>query len=383
MRAMKNPALFVALALTLALIVPYPGFAARSNAGLPAKLDHHGSIADLAAHGDAGAQYQMGQKLLTSGTTTKLKQQALVWFMLSAVSGNVSAAIESAQLLESQGAYGNAARWWFWAGKLGDGAARKRFVDLFLAGKTHGVEGKEAAIWLAERAQTNQDSSLKLALGKVFEGGLGVIPDAQQALRWYQDAAFDWNVEAMARLGAQNLLRPSVWRLPDQETDSDNRWTGPNRVPLRPLNRSEDGGLDLGRLALSKEKNVDPDHLSFDRPGMIDGEFWLKRAAARGSSDAKYTLAMAGLDGISLPLDIPRSAWRLLSAACEGNAPSAKALGNYWLHHNPTRSWVMFEVADRLGDNIHPDQWSQLTKSLTPHQIARAKQIAQDWCVKN
>lgn len=348
------------------------------------KSEHHASLADMAAAGDADAQYQMGEQSLNQKkANAKTTRQALVWFMLAGRNGNVQGAIAAAKLLETTGEIHNASRWWYRAGQLGDGASRKRFIDLFLDGQTWGVEGKDGITWLAEWALTSHNSSVKLALGNAFESGLGVVPNSAEAQHWYADAALDRNLEAMRRLGVLDLHAPSRWRITDKETDADGHWTGPYLQPLRPLDKDDSGVLDNGRSTIAQAENVSPDHLTFARPEMVDGQFWLTQAARSGLPAAKTALGLAKLDGLSLPLDLPGGLWRLASAACAGDPAAASALSQYWRDRNPLRAWVFLEVAAKSGRTVKQDEWSSLESALNTRQIARAKQIAQDWCPQN
>ena len=151
-------------------------------------------------------------------------------------------------------------------------------------------------------------------------------------------------------------------------------------MPLRPFARDDSGSLDYGRKALSQEENVSPDHLTFARPYMVDGEYWLKRAVISGLPAAKTNLGKAKLDGITMPLDVSGGLWNLTSAACSGDQNALVALSQYWKVTNPFRSWVFLEIAAKSGHTVSQEDWAHLEAALNPRLIGKAKQIAQDWC---
>ena len=350
----------------------------------PPRAEHRNTVADSAQRGDAEAQYQMGQQALAKGKTPAAIRQALVWFTLSALNGRTAAAVDAAKLYEAEGNSAQAAHWWYRAGQLGDVSARARFMDLFQSGKTRGeVMGRDAAIWLAERAGSGHDAALKMALGDVFALGLGVPPNAVEAARWYQDAALDGNVDAMVRLGRIQLQRPAQWRAPDKAVDKDKNWGGPVLAPLRPQSRNSNGQLDLGRQAVAQDLDVPPEQLVFARPAMYDGEYWLNRARRQGLAPAMTALAQARLDGLSLPFDPVGAAWLLTSAACAGDGKASLHLAHYWADYNPGRAMAFAEIAARQGQAVPPETAEQLGKAVTPRQAGRAKQMAQDWCSGN
>ena len=222
-----------------------------------------------------------------------------------------------------------------------------------------------------------------IALGNAFDSGWGTTPNFEEAVRWYMDADLDWNAAAMVSLGALDLHLPTVWRSPDTEKDADGHWTGPIFLPLRPAAVDETGSPDFGRRGLAQDKGVAIDRLIFTRPGMTDGEYWLKRAVHMGSPAAKTALGTAKLDGVTMPLDVPTGLWLLNSAACSFDRGALLALSRYWSVRNPFRSWVFAEIAAREGQVDSKEDLDRLNKALSPRQIARAKQIAQDWCAQN
>jgi hypothetical protein len=313
----------------------------------------------------------------------KAIRTALVWYMLSGMNGNQLAALTAAKIYEQQGAPKEAARWWYRAGQLGDLTARKRFIDLYLKGSAYGIEGKDGANWLTEWALTTRSPSVKLSLGEVYVKGIAGVPNYGEAHRWLMDAALDRLPEAMIRIADLQLHQPAVWRITDKEKDSDNHWTGPSYRAIRLTARDENGMMDLGRSAIAQEESTPIEHVVFLRPGITEAEGWLMRAANLGFPHAKTILGLAKMDGVTLPMDVQEGVWLLSSAACAGDRAALKVLTNFWLDRNPFYALTMAEVSSRNGIQVPQDLWERLNKSLSPRQVGRAKQIAQDWCVQN
>ena len=338
------------------------------------------SLSELAAHGDAEAQYQLGMAALEKPKANQT--DALEWFVLAAGNGSKDAALAAARIVERRGNLTLAAHLWYRAGELGDQQARARVLDLYLSGKVANIGGNAAAGWLAVRADGG-DSRAQLALGDLYERGRGIPIDLAQAQRWYLAAALDGDTEAMYRLGRLQLSLPALWRVLGQETSKDGKWLGPVTAPVRPAARNRDS-LDLGRQAVAQEMGIEPAGLSLYRPGLFEGEVWLLRAARHGHIGAQFALGRAYVEGVELPQDmiagiqwLEAAAWRrdpralllLADLAAKGQGYPAK---------DPVRAWADYDLAATFGVRAAEEPRDRLGKSLTPRQLARARQLAQD-----
>ncbi len=357
--------------------------AAKSRAQL--RADRRPTLLDQATKGNGQAQYEVGMATLHSrGQRSKLTARALVWLGLAAANGSIPAATEGATLLEHQGKTTEAARWWYRAGELGDQAARDRFVDLYLAGKADSLGGAAGANWLAARAEHGGDQA-KLRLGEAYERGDGVVVNLAQARRWYLDAAFDDNTEAMYRLGRLDLRLPATLRAPGKETGHDGKWLGPltYRLDLKGWNRDKKMP-DLGRSAAAAANNLDPGDLHLYRPGMVEGERWLERAARRGHSGAQLVLGEAYLGGLDLPPDVLCAVDWLQAAAAQGEGRALMLLaklaaeGQGYRGKDPVRAWVYYDLAAAQGENGAETARDLTGKTLAPRQMVLARQLAQD-----
>lgn len=331
------------------------------------------ALATQAAAGDAVAQYQLAQAYRDGKKLKRDADQAAQWFALAAANGQAAAAVELAQMYDRGAGLKRdpqqAALWWFRAGLLGDEEAKARFVTLFVAGDSSDIGGATGAGWV-EAAASDDHVDVILALGRAYERGLGVPADPALAEQWYQRAAFDGDAEAQFRLGRMLLTAPGAWRLvyvdPEREAKNSER----DVYYADRADAAEVGGKD--RL---------PDPV---RPGMVDGEQWLRAAARQGHTEAQYTLGMAFLGGLDLPFDMAE-AIHWLSAAAFGGQPDAlmqladlAAKGQGFGAKDPIRAWVGYDLAAGGGIKGAAEARDRLAKSMSQRQLSRARQVAQD-----
>lgn len=331
------------------------------------------SLGQLAAQGDAEAQYQLGLAHRDGKGAKKSLPEAVSWFAIAAGNGVKEAAVEVAKAYQ-QGIgvvrdQRNAAEWWYRAGELGDEAARGRFLTLMLAGESGGFAGPQAAGWL-EPAAAAGDVRAILGMGEIFEKGLGVPVEVTKARGWYLQAAYGGNVVAKYRLGRMLLAQPSAWRLVYKD-------------PEREKNNAERDRLYPTRAAALEAAGEDR-WVDIVRPGMIEGERWLSDAARHGHAEAQFLLGKAYLGGMDLPFDISDGlVW--LSAAAWGGHPGAMmavadlaAKGQGFFAKDPVRAWVNYDAAAALGARQAEEARDRVAKAMTPRQLARARQLAAD-----
>lgn len=402
MRLMKTPILPLALAFITLIAATSHGHAAGASAK-PAPSARHpdragtaersNPQAELAAQGDAEAQYQLGLALLKKAGTgktaaSKLRSEGLLWLDLSAVRGNPHAALAAAREYEARGQILNASRMWYRAGQLGDAYARGRFVDWVLARKLDTLGGRDGAQWVTERVAATDARQGKVILGNAYRYGKGILPDTAQAQKWYLAAAMDGDVDAMVELGGLQLADPPQWRAPDKEIDRDGRHLPPSLWPVHWTARAKGGAgnLDLGREETAKALDVDPDRLILVRSGMVEGQSWLERAGRLKSAKALTVLAQAMTDGVTLPYDAQQGSLLRQFAACAGDAPALEALAResqievQGSPRHPVRAWVYWDLAASRGSDDAQAERDRIAKALSSRQLTRAKQISQDWC---
>ncbi|MCR6632676.1 MAG: sel1 repeat family protein [Magnetospirillum sp.] len=327
----------------------------------------------MAAQGDAEAQFQLAQAYRSGKGMKKNLSEAVSWFAIAAGNGQKGAAVELAKLYE-QGAgvkrdLSQAAQWWFRAGALGDEAAKARFLELFLAGETTDIGGPTGAGWLEAVAAGGQIEAI-LALGQAYEKGEGVPADLGKARRWYQEAAFAGDDEAKFRLGRMLLSEPGAWRLIYKDPEREAKNTERDKYYAT---------RDEAAKAAGDDRFPDP-----VRPGMVDGEFWLREAARQGHAEAQYALGMAFLGGMELPFDLIEAVHWLSAAAWNGHAQALLQLadlaakGQGFGGKDAVRAWVAYDLAAARGIKPAEEARDRLAKGMNQRQLGRARQVAQD-----
>ncbi len=368
----------VAALLVLSLPVAEGALAAPRKAAKPAAAAEarHAGLLAAATNGDAEAQYQLAVAYRDGGHGLRADAQAaLVWFTLAGAEGHAAAAAEAAKAFEAgkgvKRDLNTAGNWWYKAGTLGDAQARKRWTDLFIEGEVHAIGSHDGISWLAESAQGG-DLRAMMALADVLERGHGVPPDSAEAEGWYRQAALlHGDVEARFRLGRLLLSRPAMWRKPAEEewsTKEAERKSHPFGAvwyPTKPPNADEAKAVQL-------------------RPGINEGERWLRSAARRGHAEAQYLLGSAKVAGMELPMDMVEGVAWLEAAAVQGHAEALFALGDLavkgqgFYAKDPIRAYVMYELAAAQGEEAAKAARDTVAKGMNQRQTARARQLVQE-----
>lgn len=346
---------------------------AAAHKVVPPKAPAAPSLAQLAAAGEPEAQFQLARAYRDGKGVKKNPAEAVFWFAMAAGNGEKAAAAELATLYE-QGVgakpdLAQAALWWYRAAVLGDEDAKGRFVKLFLAGETEDIGGPVGAGWLEALAATGNSDAI-LALGQAYEKGEGIPADLAKARQWYQQAAFAGDIEAKFRLGRMLLAEPGAWRL---------IYKNPEREAKNTERDKYYGNRAAAVQAGGDERQPDP-----VRPGMVEGEQWLREAARQGHADAQYTLGMAFLGGLDLPFNLPEALHWLSAAAWSGNVDALMQLadlaakGQGFGAKDPIRAWVNYDLAAGQGIKPAEEERDRLAKAMNQRQLNRARQVAQD-----
>jgi hypothetical protein len=322
----------------------------------------------LAVKGDARAQYELGVAYKTGHGARPDAREALWWFSMAGIDGIKEGAVEAAEAYEqgrgTKRDLQEAARWWARAGELGDAEARRKALDLYLSGQVSHAGSPSVAKWL-EPAAAEGDTRAALALGQLYESGDLVAANPAKAEYWYREAAYAGDVEARYRLGRLLLSRPGELRA----------------VVLSDADKEK---LSQHRLLGAMAGRDGADNKSFVRPGMVQGQLWLERAAAQNHAGASLTLGEAMAGGLDLPLDLVHGVAYLQAAANMGEADAFVDLGDLvakgqGVHgKDPVRAWVDYDLAAGLGRKDAADARERLAKSMNPKQLGRARQLAQE-----
>ena len=170
-----------------------------------------------------------------------------------------------------------------------------------------GEYGEARAIW--SKLAYAGDVDAQFNLGTLYENGLGVEADAEQAARWYRAAAarrVDLARLALARLQRTGALEP--------EPDEDQ---------IKLLETAARRGLAEAQYELG----VAYDHGLGVTQNHATAAGWYQRAAEQGLTDAQYNLATLYDEGLGTPRDIGQAREWYVRAADAGEARAMNNLG--------------------------------------------------------
>lgn len=374
-------AALAAVLLTLGLpLLAEAAPAKASKAKPPAKSAEQSRMEGLVAaadQGEAQAQLQLGLTYRDGHGVKADAATALTWFELAASNGSAAAAVEVAKAFEAGRGIrrdpAQAGRWWYLAGTLGDPSARQHWLKLMLDGELQSVGGQQGLDWLAEAASLGDVRAMML-LGEAHEGHMDIVANLDEAERWYLlTARLHGDVEALYRLGRINLHRAAGWRIPSEEewnpkeSERRGRPYGPVWYPAKP--------------ALAEDKAVQL------RPGIVDATRFLNAAARRGHAEAQFLLGKAMLGGVDLPFDLLDGIIWLEAAAAQGHSEATLMLARFasdglgLFGRDPVRAYVLYNLAQAMGEEGAAAARDAAAKALSPKQMARARQIVQEFRV--
>ncbi|MBU6482236.1 MAG: sel1 repeat family protein [Nitrospirae bacterium] len=111
---------------------------------------------------------------------------------------------------------------------------------------------------------------------------------------------------------------------------------------------------------------------------------WFRKAAEQGDSDAQTNLGSLYLLGDRLPQDYTEAQKWLRAAADQGHPLAQTKLGIMYedgegVHQDRVRAHMWFSLAAAQGSELAGAFVTELTKEMTPAQIAEAQRLAQEW----
>ena len=188
-------------------------------------------------------------------------------------------------------------------------APQARGADFFEAYDAfqRGDYGEARAVWSTLAHAGDVDAQFNL--GALYENGLGVSQDVENAARWYRAAA-SRRVD-LARLALARLQRAGVLE-PDPDEDQ-----------IKLLETAARRGLAEAQFELG----VAYDHGLGVTQNHATAAGWYHRAAEQGLTDAQYNLATLYDEGLGTPHDIERAREWYMRAADAGEARAMNNLG--------------------------------------------------------
>ncbi len=158
---------------------------------------------------------------------------------------------------------------------------------------------------LAEPLAAKGDARAQVALGRIYERGLGVRPDIGMALEHYSAAAAAGDADAQLALGRIAYEGGGVY--PDYE-----RAAGWFRLASAGGDARAD--VELGRMfADGRGVRRDP----------VAAAHHFAKAAAKNNGDGLFFLGLAFLRGDGVPLNLPNAEKYFAAAAAQGHAEAA------------------------------------------------------------
>lgn len=111
---------------------------------------------------------------------------------------------------------------------------------------------------------------------------------------------------------------------------------------------------------------------------------WFRKAAEQGDSDAQANLGSLYLLGDSIPQDYAEALKWLGAAADQGHPLAQTKLGIMYedgegVPQDRVRAHMWFSLASAQGSELAGAFLAELTKQMTPAQIAEAQRLAREW----
>ncbi len=110
--------------------------------------------------------------------------------------------------------------------------------------------------------------------------------------------------------------------------------------------------------------------------------------AENGYADAQYKLGFMYEEGRGVPLDGIESAKWYRKAARQGHAAAQRSLGLKYEYgqgvpQDKVLAHMWFSLSAANGDKFAAKSRNEITKRMTPTQVAKAQKLAQDWLQKH
>jgi len=130
----------------------------------------------------------------------------------------------------------------------------------------------------------------------------------------------------------------------------------------------------------------EPDNITPDKNKAME---WLLKAAAQGSSEAQSNIGWIYYRGESgVTKDDKKAMEWFLKAAEQGDIHAQRQIGGMYYYgegvpEDNVLSYMWSEIGAASGDDVAVKMMANLTKTMTPEQIVKAKQMAADWLFKH
>jgi TPR repeat protein/uncharacterized caspase-like protein len=219
-------------------------------------------------------------------------------------------ALQEGQAAEGRGDYTLALAWYRRAADLGSADAACDLGWLYQNGLGVPADLQQAAAWYRRAAQAGHVMAAN-NLGVLYKNGLGVERDYTEALRWYRKAAEAGNAEAENNIGVMYNDGLGVSRDAKQAVQWFTR-------------AAQNGNLSAEvNLGLLYKNGIG---VPQDYPEAVR---WLQRAAEAGSAVAALNMGLLYEDGLGVTKDHGKALTWIRKAAEGGNADARRLLAGF------------------------------------------------------
>jgi uncharacterized protein len=265
----------------------------------------------------------------------------------------------------------NAVKWYRKAADQGNVRAQLNLRQI----SAHGFSSERGAAASADpsdvlarcrKAAEKGNSRAQFNLGQMYEFGNGAPRDSEEAVKWYRKSAEQGSAAAQLQLGFSYCNGHGVL----QDTAEAVKWWS---------QAAEHGDaaaqFQLG-LCYCNGQGVPQDY--------AEAVKWYREAAEQGDPKAQGKLGDAFYIGLGVVSDYAEAAKWYLEAAEHGDAAAQRHLGimhglGQGVRKDFVQAYKWYDLAAAQHDNNAIHNRDGISKSMTPVQIAEARQLSQEF----
>jgi uncharacterized protein len=239
---------------------------------------------------------------------------------------------------------------------------------IYEAGKHAPADGAQAVEWCRKEAEQG-NARAQYNLGQMYEWGNGVPKNPAKAVKWYHEAAEQGEPAAEYKLG---LCYCNGHGVPQNTAEAVRWWT----------QAAEQGDAaaqyKLG-LCYCNAQGVPQDY--------AEAVKWYLKAAEQGESLAQAKLGDAFYIGVGVASNHAEAVRWYLEAAEQGEGAAQRHLGIMYglgqgVPKDYTEAYKWYTLAAAQHDTNAVHNRDTITDSMTPAQIAKGRQLAQEFLAR-
>ncbi len=312
-----------------------------------------------AEHGDAGAQFELGQCYAKGEGVDKDMFEATKWYRKAAEQGHADAQYNlGMSYARGEGVerkMAEAVKWYRKSAEQGSPDAQFSLGMHYWIGNGVEKDMEEAVKWYRKSAEQGFPDA-QVMLGLFYEVGSVVEKDMEEAVKWYRKAAEQAIAVAQLKLAicyikgegietnmpeavkwlrraakqgqkeAKAILQKVEGLCPVTETSEEQDPTFASHDKTKKYRKAAEHGdaeaqFELGRC-YAKGNGVSKD--------MSEATKWYRKAAEQGHAGAQYSFGVCRKDGVGVPENVYEGAEWILKAAEQGVVEAQLTIG--WLY---------------------------------------------------